>query len=100
MHLGHHPGMMHGFHPQIHMNGPHFANINPFHMHQTTFPPQDFQHQQPMFEQMETQGSASPLNDMNLDVEMQNHSNEVFFQPQRMDSGADMGPSQHPSTEK
>ncbi|GAB7356340.1 hypothetical protein MBLNU459_g7131t1 [Dothideomycetes sp. NU459] len=100
LHLGQQPPMMHGFHPQIHLGGSQFANTNPFHMHQTTFPPQSFQHQPPMFEHMETQGSDSPMNDMSLDIEMQNHPAETFFQPQRMDSGTMMPPLQHPSTEK
>lgn len=101
LHLGHHHNGMHGFAPQMHnMHQSHFANMNPFQMHHPqTFPPQNFQHQQPMFERMDSQNSDSPMGGINFDVDMHNQQSDMMFNTQQM-SNTMAAPPLHTSTEK
>ena len=84
-----------------HMNP--FANpVHPFQMHhQPSFAPQTFQQQNPVFDQLDNQVADSPMcGDMNLDVDMSNHSTvETMFQPLPTNAAMVALP-QHPSSEK
>lgn len=102
LHVGQQPNGMHLFPPQMHqMHHDQFNNLNPFQMHhQQTFPPHNFQHQPPMFEQMEARNTDSPMADVNFDVEMPNQPSDLIFPSQSLNNGVLTAPPMHPSTEK
>ncbi|THY25817.1 hypothetical protein D6D01_04869 [Aureobasidium pullulans] len=100
--LTHMHSFAHAMQHHHHMNP--FGNpAHPFQMHhQPTFPPHNFQHQGPLFEQLDSQAADSPMcgGDMNLDVEMSNQTQmEPMFQPQ-LSNAALVALPQHPSSEK
>ncbi|KAL1306024.1 hypothetical protein AAFC00_004153 [Neodothiora populina] len=99
IHSGHNMGI---FPSQMHqMSQNHFSNMNPFHMHHhQAFPPQSFQHQPAMFENMQAHTSDSPMADVNFDVDMQNQPTELTFEPQGLSNAMMNAPPLHPSTEK
>lgn len=100
--LSHMHPFAHAMQHHHHMNP--FGNpIHPFQMqHQPAFAPQHFQHQAPVFDQLDSQAADSPMcgGDMNLDVEMSNQSTvEPMFQS-HITNAALMALPQHPSSEK
>jgi hypothetical protein len=100
--LAHMHSFAHAMQHHHHMNP--FGNpVHPFQMqHQPpTFPPQNFQHQTPVFDRLDSQQADSPMcGDMNIDVDMSNQSQlEPMFQAQ-MSNAALIAMPQHPSSEK
>ena len=103
LNAGHQVAAFHGFHAHLpqHLQQQPFQNVNPFHMHQqTAFPPHQFTHQ-PSFEQMEGPVGESPVDDMNMDMEMhhQSHSPHMLFHSQSLQNTM-QPPPVHPSGEK
>ncbi|KAH0356628.1 hypothetical protein KCU81_g876, partial [Aureobasidium melanogenum] len=87
-------------HHHHHMNP--FANPHAFQMHhQPTFPPHNFQHQAPVFDQLDSQATDSPMcgGEMNLDVEMSNQAQVDPMSPPHLNNAALVALPQHPSSE-
>ncbi|KAG9552758.1 hypothetical protein KCU79_g12449, partial [Aureobasidium melanogenum] len=87
-------------HHHHHMNP--FANPHAFQMHhQPTFPPHNFQHQAPVFDQLDSQATDSPMcgGEMNLDVEMSNQAQVDPMFPPHLSNAALVALPQHPSSE-
>lgn len=94
-----HQQQQHLQHHHHHMNP---FGAHPFQMHhQPTFPPQNFQHQAPVFDQLDSQAADSPMcgGDMNLDVEMSNQSHGDPMLPTHLNNAALVALPQHPSSE-
>lgn len=85
---------------QMHHN--QYNNLNSFQMHHNqTFPPQSFQHQQPMFDQMSVRNSDSPMADISFDVDMHHSQADLIFPSESLHAGMGVAaPPMHPSTEK
>ena len=98
-----HQAAAYGFHPQLpqHLQQQQFHNVNPFQVHEATgFPPHQFSHH-PSFEHMDSQVGESPIEDMNIDVNMhqhQQHSPHMLFHSQHLHNAMQQ-PLAHPSGE-
>jgi hypothetical protein len=103
--LAHMHSFAHAMQQQQQQHHHHHMNpfgAHPFQMHhQSTFPPQNFQHQAPVFDQLDSQATDSPMcgGDMNLDVEMSNQAHVDPMFPPHLSNAALVALPQHPSSE-
>ena len=100
LHAGQQAAAFHGFQAHLpqHIQHQPFQNVNPFQMHQQAgYPPHHFTHH-PSFEHLEGPVGESPIEDMNLDVNMHQHqhSPHMLFHSQSLQNTM-QPPSTHPS---